>query len=213
MREQIELPPVPDPYPYTDSLAVAVVREVFERGPAASAAGVIARAGVPAESFWERYVSVEDCAGDALERFAADFERRVGGAFNTRTSWRDSLRAAAYEAADFIDGSPELTDFGMVGVLRMESERGRLARERVFIWCARLIDLGQTEPESRAPDDGSAATFAIGSIMQLLTHRLQAEEEFDVYEVVPEMMYSIVRVYLGDEAAEEELSRPRDPAG
>lgn len=94
----------------------------------------------------------------------------------------------------------------------MKSERARLLREGVFVFCGRLIDLGRTEADPAAPIDGSAATYAIGSIMQLLTHRLQAEERFDPHEIVPEMMYSVMRVYMGDEAAEEELSRPRDLA-
>lgn len=210
MRRPIELPPAPDPDPFRDPLALAVVREVSERGEAACEAGVIARAGVSAAAFAERYATIEDCAVEALERFVADFERRVGKAFNAYPGWRTSLRAAAYEAADFIDGNPELTSFGMTGVLQMKSERGRLLREEVFVFCADLIDLGRTEAGSRAPVDGSAATFAIGSIMQLLTHRLQAGVTFDPYKIVPEMMYSTVRVYLGDAAAEEELLLSRD---
>jgi AcrR family transcriptional regulator len=212
MKEPIELPPPPHPNPFEDPLALAVVREVYERGEAASEAGVIARAGVTAGAFSERYASLEDCAADTLERIVAVYERRIGTAFNSRPDWRSSIRAAAYEAADFIAEYPEVTHFGMTGVLQMKSERARLLREGVFVFCGQLIDLGRTEADRRVSVDGSAATYAIGSIMQLLTHRLQAEEEFDVHEVVPEMMYSVVRVYLGDQAAEEELSRPSDLA-
>jgi hypothetical protein len=210
MRRSIELPPAPDPDPFGDPLALAVVQEVFEQGKAASEAGVISRAGVPPAAFSERYTTIEDCAGHAYERFIADYERRIGKAFNAHPDWRTSLRAAAYESADFIHGNPELTGFGMTGVLQMKSERARLLREDLFVFCADLIDLGRTEPGSRAPVDGSGATFAIGSILQLLTHRLQTRADFDPYKIVPEMMYSIVRVYLGDAAAEEELSVPRD---
>jgi AcrR family transcriptional regulator len=212
MRRPIQLPPAPDPDPFGDPLALAVVQEVYERGTAASEAGVIARAGVSAAGFAERYATIEDCAADAFERFIAEFERRIGKAFDSYPDWRSSLRAAAYEVADFIDGDPELMSFGMTGVLQMKSERCRLLREEVFVFCAELIDLGRAEPSSQAPVDGSAATYAIGSIMQLLTHRLQAGVAFDPYKIVPEMMYGIVRTYLGDEAAEEELSLPREPA-
>lgn len=209
MRRPIELPPAPDVDPYEDPLALAVVSEVFERGKGASEAGVIARAGVSKAAFSERFVSIEDCAADAYGRFIADYERRIGAAFNAHPDWRTSLRAAAYESADFIDGNPALTGFGMNGVLQMESERCRLLREGVFVFSADLIDLGRTEPGSRAAVDGSAAVYAVGSIMQLLTHRLQAGVDFDPYQIVPELMYSIVRVYMGDEAADEELVLPR----
>jgi hypothetical protein len=211
MRTLIELPPAPDPDPYTDPLALAVVKEVVERGEAASEAGVIAKAGVSMADFSERYATIEDCAVEAYERFIAAFERQIGGAFNAHPDWRTSLRAAAHEAADFVEGNPELNEFGLTGVLRLKSERGRLLREEIFVFCADLIDLGRTESGSPTTVDRSAATYAIGSIVQLLTHWLQAGVDFDPYEVVPEMMYSVVRVYLGDEAAEEELSLPRPP--
>jgi AcrR family transcriptional regulator len=208
MRTPIVLPPAPEVDPYRDPLALAVVAEVFHRGPAASAAGVTARAGITAEAFSERYATLEDCALDAFERFIATYERRIGTAFNSHPDWRTSLRAAAYECADFLAENPELMRFGMTGVLQMKNELLRVRREEVFVFCGHLIDLGRTEPGSLT-DERSAAVFAIGSIMQLLTHRLQAGIDFDPYEIVPEMMYSIVRVYLGDDAAEEELSLPR----
>jgi AcrR family transcriptional regulator len=208
MRTPIELPPTPELDPYGDPLALAVVSEVCQRGAAASVAGVAARAGVSAGEFSARYTSVEDCALDAFERFIAAYERRIGMAFNSRPDWRSSLRASAYETADFLRESPELMSFGMTGVLRMKSELLRVHREEVFVFCGQLIDLGRSETGSLA-NDGSAAVYAIGSIMQLLTHRLQAGVDFDPHKVVPEMMYSIVRVYLGDEAAEEELLLPR----
>jgi AcrR family transcriptional regulator len=208
MRRPIELPRAPEPDPYEDPLALAVVSEVCQRGAAASAAGVAARAGVSASTFAERYATVEDCALDAFERFIAAYERRIGTAFNSHPDWRSSLRASAYESADFIAESPELMSFGMTGVLQMKNELLRVRREEVFVFCGQLIDLGRTEPGSLT-NDSSAAVFAIGSIMQLLTHRLQTGVDFDPHKIVPEMMYSIVRVYLGDEAAEEELSPPR----
>jgi AcrR family transcriptional regulator len=185
-----------------------VVEEVFERGERASVAGVISRSGVPAGDFYDRYESLEDCAVDAYERFITAYKRRVGAAFNAHDDWRDSLRAAAYETADFMEESPALVSFGMTGVLTMKSELARVHREEILIFCAQLVDLGRRDPNSLAAEDGSAATYAIGSIIQLLTHRLQAGVPYDPHKIVPEMMYSIVRVYLGDEAAEEEIATP-----
>jgi AcrR family transcriptional regulator len=210
MRRQIELPPAPDPDPYRDPLSMALIMEVYECGEAASEAGVIARAGVSPSVFAERFGTLEGAAVDVLERLIADYERRVGKAFNAHSDWRSSLRASAYEAADWIEENPEVVSFGMTGVLQMKGELVRVRREEAFVFCAHLIDLGRTEPGSRADDDGSTATFAIGSILQLLTQRLQSGVAFDPHKIVPEMMYSIVRAYLGDAAADEELALPRE---
>jgi hypothetical protein len=204
----VEVPPAPDPDPYRDPLSLGVVEEVFERGRQASVAGVIARSAVPAKEFHRRYDSLEDCALDAYERFIASFKRRVGEAFNAGSDWRDSLRAAAYETADFMEESPALVGFGMTGVLQMNSELCRVRREEVFAFCADLIDRGRTEPSDVEADE-AAAMFAIGSIIQLLTFRLQSGGPVEPHAIVPEMMYAVVRAYKGEDVAREELSLPR----
>jgi hypothetical protein len=189
-----------------------VVSEVVERGGASTASGVIARAQVSPETFAARYSKVEDCALDAYERFIAIYKRRMGGAFNAGPDWRSSLRASAYETADWIAENPEVITFGMTGVLQMKNELLRIRREELFVFCTHLIDLGRTDTGSQTKDRATAV-YATGSIAQLLTTRLQAGVVFDPYEMVPELMYSIVRLYLGDEAAEEELSLPRPSVG
>jgi len=207
----VELPPAPIPDPYRDPISLAVVEEVFERGARSNVAGVIARADVTASEFYDRYATLEDCALDAYERFIACFKRRVGGAFNAHSSWRDSLRAAAYETADWMEANPALVGFGMTGVLQMKSELCRVRREEVFVFCGGLIDLGRTEP-SEIEVDEAAAMLAIGSIIQLLTFRLQTGGPIEPHAIVPEMMYAVVRTYKGERAAREELERSQQVA-
>jgi hypothetical protein len=50
---------------------------------------------------------------------------------------------------------------------------------------------------------------AMGSIAQLLTHRLQKGVQLELQETVPQMLYLSVRPYHGEEAAQEELHAPR----
>jgi AcrR family transcriptional regulator len=206
----IELPPAPAPDPYRDPLSRALVSEVCERGEHASVAGVIARAGISAEEFRARFATLEDCALDTFERIIADYKRHIGEAFNSETSWRDSLRAAAYATTDFMDAHPEPLNFGMTGVLQLKSELARVRREETFVFCADLIDRGREEPDCRVAADEPAAMFAIGSIMQLLTYRLQSGEPVEARSTVPEMMFAVVRSYLGEEVAREELEIPAD---
>jgi hypothetical protein len=210
----IELPPAPDPDPYRDPLSLALIAEVCERGEDASALGVIRRAGIPDADFRARFATLEDCALETFERVIDDYKRRIGGAFNSRSTWRDSLRVAAYETADFMDAFPETLTFGMTGVLQLKSELCRVRREELFIFCGSLIDRGREEPGCQLSEDEPAAMFAIGSIMQLLTYRMQSGEPLETRATVPEMMFAVVRSYLGEEIAREELeipavSRPR----
>ncbi len=188
---------------------MALVHEVCERDPkSVTAASVADRAGVSLAEFHQRFATLDDCLLDSFERFIAAYEHRVGTAFNSQEDWRSGLRAAAYESATWMEEEPLLLDFGIVRTLTLENEMVRVLREGTFLFCAEMIDRGRED----APDPESvpepAAMIAIGSIIQLLTHRLQAGIAFDPHEIVPEMMYGVVRVYLGDAAAEEELSLP-----
>ncbi len=202
----VDLPPLPQPDPFQDPIALAVVAEFCEAGEAAGVDGVLARAGVSAAEFSQRYGDLEECALDAYERFIADYERRIGMAFNSRSDWRSALRAAAYESADWMEENPGLVRFGTSEVLRMKNEGFRLRREEVFFHGAQLIARGRYVSETA---DESTAMIAVGSIAQLLTRRVQQGVPIAPHAMVPEIMYGVVRAYLGEEAAQEELVLPR----
>lgn len=206
MRQPIPLPAPPSPDPYADPIALAVIAEVNARDGEASLAGILSRADVSIEEFYRRFTGFEDCLVDSFDRFVAVFERRIGSAFNLQPDWRSSLRMAAYETADWMDERPDLVTFGMMKVLQTNIEMARVIRERAFIFCGDLIDAARKEPEIGFGHDKATAMYAVGSIMQLLTHRLQAGEDYDPHAIVPEMMYSVVRTYMGDGPAEEELT-------
>jgi hypothetical protein len=206
LRQPIELPRAPDPDPYRDPIALAVVAEVNARDGDAGVAGIIERAAVKPEEFASRFSGFEECLVDSFDRFVAVYERRIGSAFNLQPDWRSSLRAAAYETADWMEERPDLVVFGMMKVLATKIEMARVIRERAFIFCGDLIDRAREEPGIEVGDDKATAMYAIGSIMQLLTHRLQAGEDYDPHAIVPEMMFTVVRAYMGDGPAEEELT-------
>lgn len=209
----IELPPPLDPPPDQDRLAIAVVAEIVERGyEQATLEGVLRRARASRSEFDRRFGSLDDCALDSFERFIADFERRVGGAFNAQAHWPSALRAAAYATSDWMAENPEVSVFGMVEVLKMPGELVKIRREETFDFCSRMIDRGREAAEDPGAIPDSAPTFAIGAITQLLTHRLQEEAEIDPPAVIPEMMARVVGIYLGDEAAEAEWTATRPPA-
>jgi len=174
---------------------------------------VAERAGVSLEEFHSRFAGLEDCAMKAFEAFVADYERRVESAYASQPDWRSGLRAAAYEVADWMEANPNLIRFGAVDLLEARNEMARVRREEALSYGARLIDRGrQAAPDPAAVPD-SAATVAIGSIVQLLTHRLQSGGDPEPEKMVQPMMYAVVRQYLGEEIAREELAMPRPERG
>jgi hypothetical protein len=209
MIKPVELPPRPDPDPHTDPIARALVAEVLERGARADVAGLLGRPGVSEQEFRRHFATLEECALDVYERFIASFERAVGAAFNEQSEWQPALRACAYAATDWMGASPELMEFGAVGVLTTGSELVKVRREEVAAFCAALVDQGRAAAPDPAAVPEAASLLAIGSILHLLTQRLQEKAEIDLDEMVPQLMYGVVRVYLGEEAAREELALPR----
>lgn len=209
MRRPIALPPWPEPDPYDDPVAMALVAEVCERDPrSVSAAGVASRAGLSLSRFHERFADFDDCLLDSFERLAAAYEHRIGSIFNDHSEWRAGIRAAAYETASWMEDNPLMVEFGAFRVLRLENEMVSVRREELFFFFARMIDRGREEAEDPESVPESAPLVAIGSIVQLITHRVQAGVNIQPRTVVPELLYSIVRLYLGDEAAEEEITLP-----
>lgn len=208
MKDPLALPAMPEPDPHQDPLAAAVVAETCERGyENATEAGVIRRAGVTEQQFRRRFENLDDCALDSYERFIADFERHTGSAFNRQDEWPASLRAAAYAAVDWMLQNPALAQFGGAEVLKIPGGLGQVRHEEVLEFCASMIDRGRVAATEEVPE--SASMVAVGSVGQLLTHRLQEGAELNFYDVIPELMYRIVRVYLGEEAAQAELSAGR----
>jgi AcrR family transcriptional regulator len=201
-------PPKPDLDPFTDPIAVAMVDLAVERGyESATVDAVIERAGVARGEFDERFAGKEDCALKTLEAIIAHFEWKVGGAYAAFDDWRTGLRAAAYACADWLVVVPNVVRFGLVEVLKADSDMIRVRREESFRFCSALIDGGRAEAVE--PVGESTAVVAIGSIMQLLTQRMQIGAEVGAHEIVPQMMYAVVRPYLGEEAAQGELTLPR----
>jgi hypothetical protein len=107
-----------------------------------------------------------------------------------------------------MEENPDLVQFGTSEVLKMKNEAFRLRREEIFFHGAQLIARGREASETA---DDSTAMIAVGSIAQLLTRRVQQGVPIAPHAVVPEIMYGVVRAYLGEEAAAEELVLPRPP--
>jgi AcrR family transcriptional regulator len=205
----VPVPARPDPDPHRDPVAIAMVDLAVELGyEGVGVEALIERAGVPREEFERRFAGKEDCAMKVFDAYSTDFEWRVGTAYNRHSEWRDALRAAAQETASWMMKNPNLVRFGTVEVLAMASEMARVRREEVFVYCATLIDGGRAEAADPNSIPEGASVVAVGSIMHLLTHRLQRGDAVDPQEIIPEMMYGVVRPFLGEEVARLELAPP-----
>jgi AcrR family transcriptional regulator len=202
--------PVPIYDREVDPILAALVDLAAEKGlDRVTEAEVCRRAGVDRAYFRRRYLDLEGCALAAFEELERSFWSHVHQAFESREEWTTSLRAAAYATADWLAVNPNAAAFGAMEVLKMRSELVRVRREGGFISCAGLIDQGRLEAEDPDEIPDSAALFAIGSIVQSITLKLQRGEALEPHSEVPRLMFAAVLPFRGEAAASRELTMPR----
>jgi AcrR family transcriptional regulator len=186
----------------------AMVDLAVEHGyDAVSVQQVLERTGAGREDFDGIFASKEECAVAALEELANDNLQTVQEAYDRQAQWPDSLRAAAYAEARWIVENPKLTRFGMVEML-WAGELAKAIRDSFFGHYRSLIDAGRevaVDPES-VP--ALTAEGTIGSITEMLAKRVQRGRTDDPRKYIPELMYLAVLPYLGEEAAQRELTMP-----
>ena len=173
---------------------------------ATSVEEIVERAGLGPEEFERLFGSKEGCAIALFDELLADFNREVAEAYESAEGWPDSLRAAAYAVADWMQAHPREARFGAVDLL-WAGELAQARREEAFQRFIGMIDAGRELAEEPERVPTSAAEGVIGSIAEMITKRVQ-RGKVDPHEFVPELMYMAVLPYLGEECAARELTVP-----
>ncbi len=171
---------------------------------------VIERAGVSRADFESHFADKSDCCIQTYQYYAGWFDRLVFEAYDSRPAWRDGIRAGAYEAARFFRCHQRPLLFSTLELLRagdlVQAHRDASMQRHVD-----QIDRGRYELDDPDSLTRSTAEVVIGSIFELIIKRLPEGGLENVERLVPEMMYIVVRPYLGHEIAREELSIPPPP--
>jgi len=102
----------------------------------------------------------------------------------------------------------------MTESMRMRDERARVRREGLFGFAARIIGPGRSLAADPEAVPREASVMAAGSIVGLLTNRLLEGAEISYREGARESLYRVVRMYLGEQAAREEMriTRTTEPS-
>ncbi len=172
---------------------------------------VIERSKVDSVVFARHFAGKQDCC---LQIYLANnelFDQLVRAAFAAHDRWRDSLRAAAYAAADYFVEHPRRVRFNMAVVLE-GGEMLAAQRDAYLKRLADLIDGGRSELPDPDSVPRSVAESTIGSVFERVLRDIHRGGEIaHPRAVVPDLMYIAVRPYLGHEVALEELSIPPPP--
>lgn len=189
-------------------LGRAVIEVTNERGYGlADVAAFADRAGVGEADLRRHFADKHEAVLRVLEAIIVDFRSAVGAAYESGGVWPDSLRAAGYEAVRRLLGHPERTRFAIVSTAAA-GDMARARREELYLWGATLIDAGRAQAADPAAVPPRAGIVAVGAAVEELRRGQEAGAGGAVLDALPRMMYTAVRLYLGEAAARRELARP-----
>jgi AcrR family transcriptional regulator len=167
---------------------------------------LLERSGLCREAFERHYADAEDCLIDVYRVAFEQLYERGRDAVECQSGWRNQLRAFSVATIDFLREDRLRARFLIVEV-GPGGERLRVAREADL---AKLCELIEPEPEETGAASGplKPTDSLVGGVFMHLYRTIQRDRLDSAYDGIPEMLYSFVLPYLGEQAALEELHRP-----
>lgn len=188
-----------------ERLLEAMLDVVGEAGYAGtSIEGVLSRAGLYRQSFYDNFLDKEDCYLQAYDHAVEALEREVGAATAGEGEWRARLRGGLGAVLRFLDQRPD-AGRALIVEVHAASPRAVARRDREMERFARFLARGRdaagdgAEPPSIAPE---AIAAGIHSVVHA---RLAMREDGSYSALLPGFMYIAVLPYFGIEAAAAEL--------
>ncbi len=187
-----------------EKIAAAMVELVVENGlEETTEQMVIERAGVNSGDFNHFFRDTNDCYVQLFDQMVNDYLQEALEAADRRRDWLENVRVVANRLLVYLEENPSRAYF--MAEFRSAGDQA-LTRTESFIKAMTIgIDAGRRgldDPESVSP---AVAEGLVGATAEIVSARLQAGELENLRELVPQLMYMVVRPYLGEEAARAEL--------
>jgi AcrR family transcriptional regulator len=167
---------------------------------------ILARTGIDEETFHRHFAGKEECFLAAWDYVTARARPQALAAFESRDTWVEQMRAVGEALYDYATKHP-----AHARIVYVEGPAaGERARERVAVTLdlyTELIDLGRHELDD--PDSLTRATAEglAGAVYEQAAVYLMRKADADLPQLVPQLMFTVVRPYLGLEEAMKELHR------
>jgi hypothetical protein len=149
----------------------------------------------------------EDLCRRAFAEICERFDRHLLPLYLSPQPWRPRMRAVAYAAARYCREHPEEIEFGIAEVSR---DPGAPLGERSLRLHIGEIDSVRREMTNPDRVPKAAAEFVVGAFLRLVMRSHAAGSYEGMEAAVPELLYRANELYLGVEAAEEELLIARE---
>lgn len=187
----------------------AMVQESCKRGAGdVSVAQVVERSGVSRRTFYETFHDREDCFLAAFEQVHDLVRECVVTAVQAHRGWRDQVRAGLIAVLTFIDEQPQLGRMLIRESLSGSNPRVLERREQIVAEMERAVDGGHRQACTSSTATYLTSEGIVGAVLAILYSRLSLREPGRILDLTNELMSMIVLPYLGNAAAQKELSQP-----
>lgn len=191
--------------PERQRLLDAFVAVVAERGyDETSVAAVAEGAGVDEAAFHRHFSDREDCFVAAWEKLTELYMAEVFAAYRSKDTWREQMRAVGLALVQYLVEHPQQA---RILTASPPGPRAWAILDRNIQAFAELIDLGRQEMDDPDALTRATAEGLAGAIHEQLIQHVHRGKAEAMPTMVGPVMYMVVRPYLGDEAALEELRR------
>jgi AcrR family transcriptional regulator len=168
---------------------------------------IIGTAGVSRRTFYDHFRGKPDVFLAATETVTDRLVARVRAACEVADSFPASVRNALAAFLQFLADEPRYADFLIVEVVAAGPE-AISHRNNVMDAFAELVRRGaESAPAARRPPDLAAETI-IGGIYEVVFSRVLLGETGELPKLLPDLSYSLMQPYLGDEVARRESAKP-----
>jgi AcrR family transcriptional regulator len=188
-------------------ILVAMAQVTAERGVGqVTVAHIVARSGVSRRTFYELFADREECFLAALDQAIAHATGMVLPAYAVEGSWRERIRSSLAALLRFVDEEPAQARLCIVESLGAGPEALE-RRTRVVHALIATVEEGRGQGRVAKPPP-LAAEGVVGAVLAIVHARLVAPEGKLLSGLLPALMAIVVHPYLGQAAAEKELSKP-----
>ena len=191
-------------------ILAAVADAIAEKGYGAmNVEDVCVRAGVSRRTFYDHYTGKQGVVLAALDAIAEDLLAEVRAAFEDAATPIERVRGCLEAFLGFLARNPAAASLGVVEVLAAGPEAIEL-RNRVMRALAALIQEGVDEalPRRGAPPALVSETI-VGGIYEVAYARILQGRADQLPDLAPDLMYTILLAYGGQEIAAAEHRRAR----
>lgn len=161
---------------------------------------ITATAGVSRRTFYEHFTNKEDAFLAAYDAGVAQLRQIIEEAFGSSDDFVTGVRECLLALTQTLANEPAFAEMCIVEVMAA----GQAALERrnaIMTWFAELIDTGARNLLKGPPPPPLTAQTVVGGIYEVLYSRVLRGEVRELPAIVPDLTYSTVLPYVGQDAA------------